>query len=68
MREKLFSPWENKMKAQAHEESKSWKVLKPFPNQSSDEGRESEKESNIQQFHNPPFSLAKWPKGVHAAG
>ena len=52
------------MKAQAHEESKFQRALKPFPKQSSMQGRESEKESNIQQFR----MLAKHPRGVQAAG
>ena len=51
MREKLYSPQKSKMKAQAHEESKFWRASKPLPNQSSMQGRESKKESNIQQFH-----------------
>nr|CAN74956.1 hypothetical protein VITISV_043981 [Vitis vinifera] len=34
MREKLYSPWQSKMKAQAHEESKFWRVSKPLPNES----------------------------------
>ena len=50
MREKLYSPWKSKMKAQTHEESKFQRASKPFPNQSSMQGGKSEKESNIQQF------------------
>ena len=50
MKEKLYSPWKSKMKAQKNEESKFQRALKPFPKQSSMQGRESEKESNIQQF------------------
>ena len=64
MKEKLYSPWKSKMKAQKNEESKFQRALKPFPNQSSMQGRESEKESNIQQFR----MLAKCPRGVQVAG
>ena len=42
-----------------HEESKSWRAAKPLPNQSSEQGRESEKESNIQKFCNSSFNLTK---------
>ena len=38
------------VEAQTHEESKFQRALQPFPNQSSMQGRESEKKSNIQQF------------------
>ena len=36
-----------------HEESKFWRALKPLPNQSSMQGRESEKESNIHEIRKP---------------
>ena len=36
--------------AQAHEESKLWKASQPLPNQSSMQGRKSEKKSNIRKF------------------
>ena len=51
-------------KAQTHEESKFQRALQPFPNQSSMQGRESEKKSNIQQFR----IACEMPKGVQAAG
>ena len=54
-----------------HEESKSWRVAKPFPNQSSEQGRESEKESNMQQFRTTLQNfrkLAKCPRWVQAVG
>ena len=41
---------EKQVEAQTHEESKFWRASKPFPNQSSMQGRESKKKSNIQQF------------------
>ena len=41
------------VEAKLHEESKFWRASKPLPNQSSMQGKESEKESNIQQFCNP---------------
>ena len=44
---------EKQVEAKLHEESKFWRASKPLPNQSSMQGRESEKESNIQQFCNP---------------
>ena len=57
------------VEAKLHEESKFWRASKPLPNQSSMQGRESEKEFNIQQFHNllQDFrKLAKCPRGVQA--
>ena len=66
-----YSPWKSKIEAKLHEESKFWRASKPLPNQSSMEGRESEKESNIQQFRNtlPNIrKLANYPRGVQAAG
>ena len=59
------------VEAQLHEESKFWRALKSFPNQSSMQGRESEKESNIQQFRNPLRNICKLEnclRGVQAAG
>ena len=53
MRENLVYPWQSKIEAKLHEESKFWRASKPLPNQSSMQGRESKKESNIQQFCNP---------------
>ena len=47
------SLWKSKIEAKLHEESKFGRASKPFPNQSSMQGRETEKESNIQEFHNP---------------
>ena len=38
------------VEAKLHEESKFWRASLPFPNQSSMQGRESEKKSNNQQF------------------
>ena len=52
MRGTWYSPWQSKIEAKLHEESKFWRASKPLPNQSSMQGRESEKESNIQKFHN----------------
>ena len=45
-----------------HEESKSWRALKPLPIQSSEQGGESEKESNIHQFRKLPFNLRNFRK------
>ena len=59
------------VEAKLHEESKFWRASKPLPNQSSMQGRELEKESNIQQFRNPLRKfrkLAKCPRGVQGAG
>ena len=41
------------VEAQTHEESKFGRASKPFPNQSSMQERESDKESNIGEFRNP---------------
>ena len=71
MREKLYSPWQSKMKAQTHEKSKFWRASKPLPNQSSMQGRESKKKYNIQQFHMAirNFRIAcEMPKGIQVAG
>ena len=42
------NPWQSKIEARLHEESKFWRASKPFPNQSSMQGRESEKESHTE--------------------
>ena len=47
------------VEAKLHEESKFWRASKPLPNQSSMQGRESEKESSIQQFRNPLQNFLK---------
>ena len=47
-----YNPWKSKIEAKLHEESKFWRTSKPLPNQSSVQGRESEKESNIEEFRN----------------
>ena len=54
-----YSPWQSKIEAKLHEESKFWRASKSFPNQSSMQGRESKKESNIQQFRNPLQNIRK---------
>ena len=43
---------EKQVEAKLHEESKFWRASKPLPNQSSVQGRESEKESNTKEFCN----------------
>ena len=53
MREDFVQSMAKQVEAKLHEESKFWRASKPLPNQSSMQGRESEKESNIQQFCNP---------------
>ena len=60
-----YSPWQSKIEAKLHDESKFWRASKPFPNQSSMQGRESEKESNIHEFRNPLRNFCK-PKGNFA--
>ena len=45
-----YSPWQSKIEARLHEESKFWRASKPFPNQSSMQGRESEKEFTFVNF------------------
>ena len=52
MRENLVYPWQSKIEAKLHEESKFWRASKPLPNQSSVQGRESEKKSNTKEFCN----------------
>ena len=51
MRENFVQSMARQVKAQTHEESKFWRASQPLPNKSSMQGRESEKKSNIQQFH-----------------
>ena len=48
-----YSPLQSKIEAKLHEESKFRRASKPLSNQSSMQGRESEKESNIHEFRNP---------------
>ena len=50
MRENFVQSMAKQVEAQTHEESKFWRAQQPFPNQSSMQGRESQKKSNIQQF------------------
>ena len=50
MREDFVQSMAKQVEAQTHEESKFWRASQPLPNQSSMQGRESEKKSNIQQF------------------
>ena len=50
MRKNFVQSMAKQLKAKLHEESKFWRALQPFPNQSSMQGRESEKKSNNQQF------------------
>ena len=71
MRENFVQSMENQVEAQTHEESKLWGASQPFPNQSSMQGRESEKKSNIRQFlmAMQNFHIAcEMPKGVQAVG
>ena len=49
MRENFVQSMAKQVEAQTHEESKFWRASQPLPNQSSMQGRESEKKSNIQQ-------------------
>ena len=64
MRENFVQSMENQVEAQTHEESKLWRASQPLPNQSSKQGRKSEKKSNSQQFRKP----CEMPKEVQAAG
>ena len=71
MRGTWYSPWQRKIEAKLHEESKFWSASKPLPNQSSMQGRESKKKSNIQKFHNLLRNIRKLAnclRGVQAAG
>ena len=64
MRENFVQSMAKQVEAQTHEESKFWRASQPFPNQSSMQGRESEKKSNIQQFR----IACEMTKGVQAVG
>ena len=71
MRENCVQSMEKQIEAQTHEESKFWRASQPLPNQSSMQGRESKKKSNIQQFHMAirNFRIAcEMPKGVQTVG
>ena len=71
MRENCVQSMEKQIEAQTHEESKFQRASQPLPNQSNMQGRESEKESNIQQFRMAMrnFLIAcEMPKGVQALG
>ena len=70
MKENFVQSMAKQVEAQTHEEFKVWRASQPFPNQSSMQGRESEKKSNIQQFCMAMrnFRIAcEMPKGVQAA-
>ena len=67
MRENFVQSMENQVEAQTHEESKFWRASQPLANQSSMQGRELEKKSNIQQFRMAMRNFHKaceMPKGV----
>ena len=64
MMENFVQSMANQVEDQTHKESKFWRASQPFPNQSSMQGRESDKKSNIQQFR----IACQMPKGVQAAG
>ena len=55
-----YSPWQSKIEAKVHEKFKLLRASKPFPNQSSMQGRELEKESNIHEFRNPLRNICKF--------
>ena len=55
----LYSPWQSKIEAKLQEESKFWRSSKPFPNQSSMQGRESKKESNIHEIRKHLRNICK---------
>ena len=59
MRENCVQSMEKQVEAQRHEESKFWRALQPFPNQSSMQERESEKESNIHEIRKPLRNIRK---------
>ena len=63
MREIFVYSMAKQVEAQTHEESKFWRASQLFPKQSSMQGRESEKKSNIQQFR----IAYEMPNGVQAA-
>ena len=50
MKENFVQFMAKQVEAQTHEESKFWRASQPLPNQSSMQGRESEKKYYIQQF------------------
>ena len=54
-----YNPWKSKIESKLHEESKFWRALKPSPNQSSMQRRESKKESNTEEFRNPLRNFRK---------
>ena len=54
-----YIPWKSKIEAKLHEESKFWRASKPLPNQSSVQGRKSEKESNTEEFRNHLWHFRK---------
>ena len=71
MRENLVQSMAKQVEAQTHEESKFWRASQHLPNQSSMQGRESEKKYNILQFRMAMrnFGIAcKIPKGVQVVG
>ena len=71
MREIFVYSMAKQVEAQTHEESKFWKASQPLPNQSSKQGRKSEKKSNSQQFRMAMRNFHKpceMPKEVQAAG
>ena len=71
MRENFVQSMAKQVEAQTHEESKFWRASQPLPNQSSMQGKESEKRSNIQQFRMAMRNFRKTceiPKRVQAIG
>ena len=71
MRDNFVQSTAKQVEAQTHEESKFWRASQPLPSQSSMQGRESEKKSNIQQFHMAMRNFrkaCKMPKKVQAVG
>ena len=64
MREIFVYSMAKQVEAQTHEESKFQRASQPLPNQSNMQGRESDKESNIQQF----LIACEMPKAVQATG
>ena len=47
-----YNPWQSKIEATLHKESKFWRASKPLPNKSSVQGRESKEEYNTEEFSN----------------
>ena len=77
MRENFVQSMAKQVEAQTHKESKFWRASQPLPNQTSRQGRELEKKSNIGQFRimqnfrivMQNFRIAcEMQKGVQAAG